>query len=123
MCDCMDPAIRKLSPKARKLISKAFKEKDAQTVLQQELLAIEDEGERSKLAEEFTKAGSLMQGSKMRTCLEDVDKKYRVRKSQEKEMQEKLIEELENQCSVGADIFKYSLKYQDGAAGDDNTKE
>jgi hypothetical protein len=114
VCDCMDPALGNLSSKAKKIINKAFKDGDVQNIVQQELQAIEDDEQRTKIANEITKAGKKMQGKKMKDCLNDIDKKYNV-----EEKQKEILAELRDQCETGAYIFKYGLDQKDNTAKDD----
>lgn len=119
VCDCMEPALKKLSSKSKKIVLKAFKDGDVQTVIQQEVMTIDDAEQQTKVNEEINAAGKLIQGNKMQSCLEDVDKKYKVYKSEEKKKQNEVVDEMEGECEVGAAIFKYGLKHKDDKA---NTK-
>ena len=113
ICTCMEPISKKLSPQSKRIVLKAFSSKDFQNVLGQELVLIENEAEKQKVSDEITAAGTLMQGKKLENCLSDIDKKYTVLKTQEKQKQKEIVQELEKQCSIGASMFKYALQHQD----------
>jgi len=126
VCNCMDPAMSKLSSKSKKIIKKALKSDDTENTIQEEVTAIEDEDERTQVTEEIGAWGKALQSQKLQTCLADIDKKYKVKKSDEKKLQKQIATEMEGQCELGAYVFKYAIKQNDqmeaGNDGDEDSK-
>lgn len=122
LCDCVKSK-KKISTEAKNIVLKAAKSKDFQSTYQEELLAIEDETEREEVQTELMNVLQSFQSKKTQQCAEAIDKKYKVYKSQEKEMQQKLVNEMENVkgCEVYAAVVKVGMKQQNGAQEDDVT--
>lgn len=111
MCACMDPIKAKMSAKTEAIYIKASTNTaTAQQVMQDELMAITDETERKKIANEMVESGTLMQGAKFQTCVNEIDKKHKVRKTEEKEKQAEVIAALEKQCPLAASLMKAGLQ-------------
>jgi hypothetical protein len=122
LCNCVKSK-KKISAEAKNIVMKAAKSKDFQSTYQEELLAIEDETEREEVQTELMTMMQVFQSKKTQQCAEAIDKKYKVYKSQEKEMQQKLVEEMENVkgCEVYAAVVKVGMKQQNKGGEDDVT--
>jgi len=122
LCDCVQSK-KKISSEAKKIVLKASKTDDFQTSYQESLLAIEDETKRQEVQSEVSDMMEAFQSKKTRECAEEIDKKYKVYKSDEKETQQKLVEEMENVdgCEIYAAVVKAGLKKQGKLKDDGET--
>ncbi len=113
MCACMEPVKAKMSAKTEAIYTKAMKNPSTfQQVTQEEVMAIQDETEQQKVRNELIESTTLMQGAKFQTCITDIDKKHKVRKTEEKEKQKEVIGELEKQCPLAATLLRAGLQQQ-----------
>jgi len=124
LCDCVKSK-KKISAEAKKIVMKAAKSDDFQSAYMEGLLAIEDETEREEVQAELTTVMESFSSKKTQQCAEAIDKKYKVYKSQEKEMQQKLVDEMENVkgCEVYAAVVRVGMKQQNTANNDEDTSE
>lgn len=120
LCDCIKSK-KQVGTKAKKIILKAAESSDFQATLQEEMAAIEDDTQREEVEEDITSVALAFQGQNVKKCAELVDKKYRVRKSNEAAMQKKLVDEMQmvDDCEVYAAFISAGLKKQSEKAGSD----
>lgn len=124
LCDCVKSK-KKISTEAKNIVLKAAKSDDFQSSYMEGLLAIEDETEREEVQAELTTIMESFSSKKTQQCAESIDKKYKVYKSQEKEMQQKLIDEMENVkgCEVYAAVVRVGMKQQNTASSDESATD
>lgn len=123
VCQCLEPALKKLNPRARGIVSKSFRTGNVQEVIQAELQTIENDEERTKVAGEIQASGQLLQSRKVRACLKAIDAKYRVQKRDESAKQKEMIAEMEKVCETGALIVKYGIEHKDTASTENTDVE
>ena len=122
LCDCVQSK-KQVSSKAKKIIIKAANSSNFEETLEEELVAIEDESEMQEVSEDIQTIALAFQGEKVKDCAAEVDKKHRVSKRDEKEMQQKLVEEMDklDDCAVYAAFIKVGLKEQENGNAENAT--
>ena len=120
LCDCFTSK-KKISSQTTNIVLKASKSDDFQTTVQDELQAIEDAEEQQKISDEINRIATSFQNKKTQDCANDIDKKYRVMKSDSVEIQRQMIDEMDNVkgCEVYAAFVKAGLKNQERRANDE----
>jgi hypothetical protein len=120
LCDCVKSK-KQVGTTAKKIILKAAGSNDFQATLQEEMAAIDDETKREEIQEDITSVAMAFQGKNVKKCAESVDRKYRVSKSDEAELQKTLVDEMQNvdDCEVYAAFIRAGLKKQSKKAGSD----
>jgi len=113
ICNCF-MSKKKISSQTKKIVLAAGKSDDFQTSIQEELQKIEDTEEQQKVSDEINSIVSSFQSRKTQECANEIDKKYRVMKSDSLEIQDKMIGEMDNVdgCEVYAAFVKAGMKKQ-----------
>lgn len=114
LCDCVQSK-KQVSTKAKKIIIKASRSSDFETTLQEELMAIADEAELDEVSNDIQTVALAFDSKKAKDCAAEVDKRHRVSKRDEKQMQQRLVEEMENldDCAVYAAFVRIGLREQE----------
>lgn len=120
LCDCIKSK-KQVSSTAKKIIVKAAGSNDFQATIQEEMAAIEDDTQREEVQEDIASVALAFQGENVKKCAESVDRKYRVSKSDEAELQKKLVDEMQmvDDCEVYAAFIRVGLKKQNKKADSD----
>ena len=114
LCDCVQSK-EQVSTKAKKIILKAARASDFETAIEEELAAIEDEVILEEVRNDIQTVALAFDNKKVKDCAAEVDKKHRVSKRDEKQVQQKLVEEMENldDCAVFAAVVRIGLREQE----------
>ncbi|HEV7334230.1 MAG TPA: hypothetical protein VGN63_24570 [Flavisolibacter sp.] len=114
LCDCIQLK-KQVSTKAKEIILKAAESNAFEETLQEELAAIEDEAEMEEVGDDIQNIALAFQGENVKECAARVDKKHRISKRDEKEMQTRLVEEMNklDDCTVYAAFIKVGLQQQE----------
>ena len=124
LCDCVKSQ-KKLSAKSKKIVMKAAKGGDFSTTIQEEIEKINDEEKKQEVNDEIDEFLTEIRSSEIKDCANKIDKKYKVAKSDEKDMQKKLIEEMQEvtDCEAYAAIVSAGLKKNAGSDTDDEATD
>ncbi|MDQ3279323.1 MAG: hypothetical protein M3Q06_13420, partial [Bacteroidota bacterium] len=88
---------------------------DFESALADELSSIDDETELQEVSNDIQTVAIAFDNKSVKDCAADVDKKHRVNKRDEKQMQEKLVTEMENldDCAVYAAFVRVGLREEE----------
>jgi len=122
LCDCFTSK-KKISSKTKKIVVKASNSDNFQNAIQEGLQAIEDQEEQQKVSDEINRIASSFTNSKTQECANEIDKKYRVMKSDSLDIQRKMIDEMDNVdgCEVYAAFVQAGMKKKARKNNDDET--
>jgi hypothetical protein len=120
-CDCFNESYGNIDPKLKRIIIKAGKSDDPRTTLQNEMMKIDDEEEKQKMAQQMQQ---FSDESAINACTKKISKKYDLNEEDPK-VQKKILAELEDNgdCELVAALMQIGLKEGDGNKRKTNDEE
>lgn len=113
MCGCISEKMDELSSTTKRIITKAADSDNPQATLKNELMNIDDEAEKQKVASEFQKFGTAVQETEFTNCAKKVQKKYNIDESSKSD-EKKLMQAVEENgdCDILSALYKIGTKTQ-----------
>lgn len=120
LCDCFNENVSDVDPAMKKIIIKASNSSNPVTAMQNELMKIEDEQERTELAQDFQK---WSENKEMEDCGNKIKKKYKL-KDNDPKVQKAMLVALEDNgdCTLLAAMLKMAMKMKGDNQIEDETE-